>query len=325
MQFGIVPLLLAAHLTSQAQNNFEWKDASGKTRNRSDLEEILGKHNEWLRSGGKSGVRANLNRAILSGANLNRANLSYAELFYTDLNGADLGDSAYVDRALFEPKSLPALRGIAAARGLELLTYRENPDSLAQLRKQFQEGGFRDQEREITYALKREEAEAACAICTWWEGPIVLTSANCDSFVFNKVFFDWTCQYGMSPGRPLILGLLLWFVCSLLYFGFIHTVGESGLYRVYGKSVPDVPSAPHRVERISRRRPRHPRGPWWLIQFFWRECLLLRTSMFFSLMSAFNIGFRDINFGRWLRLLTRQEFDIKAEWAGRGWSRDGSR
>ena len=137
MQFGIVPLLLAAHLTSQAQNNFEWKDASGKTRNRSDLEEILGKHNEWLRSGGKSGVRANLNRAMLSGANLNRANLSYAELFYTDLSGADLsgadlsgadlnsadpsgadlGDSAYVDRALFEPKSLPALRGIAAARG----------------------------------------------------------------------------------------------------------------------------------------------------------------------------------------------------------------
>ena len=145
----------------------------------------------------------------------------------------------------------------------------------------------------------------------------MLTSANCGSFVFNKVFFDWTCQYGMSPGRPLILGLLLWFVCSLLYFGFIHTVGESGLYRVYGKSVPDVPSAPHRVERISRRRPRHPRGPWWLIQFFWRECLLLRTSMFFSLMSAFNIGFRDINFGRWLRLLTRQEFDIKAV----GWAR----
>jgi hypothetical protein len=30
-------------------------------------------------------------------------------------------------------------------------------------------------------------------------------------------------------------------------------------------------------------------------------------------MCAFNIGFRDINFGRWLRLMTRQEFDMKAE------------
>jgi hypothetical protein len=31
----------------------------------------------------------------------------------------------------------------------------------------------------------------------------------------------------------------------------------------------------------------------------------------------FNIGFRDINFRCWLRLLTRQEFDIKAV----GWAR----
>ncbi len=54
-----------------------------------------------------------------------------------------------------------------------------------------------------------------------------------------------------------------------------------------------------------------------LFNFSGSECLLLRTAMFFSLMSAFNIGFRDINFGRWLRLLTRQEFDIKAV----GWAR----
>jgi hypothetical protein len=44
---------------------------------------------------------------------------------------------------------------------------------------------------------------------------------------------------------------------------------------------------------------------------------VLRTAMFFSLMSAFNIGFRDINFGRWLRLLTRREYDLKAV----GWAR----
>jgi hypothetical protein len=39
--------------------------------------------------------------------------------------------------------------------------------------------------------------------------------------------------------------------------------------------------------------------------------------MFFSAMSAFNIGFRDINFGRWLRLLTKRDYDIKAL----GWAR----
>ena len=128
MQFGIVPLLLAAHLTSQAQNNFGWKDASGKTRNRSDLEEILGKHNEWLRSGGKSGVRANLNRAIL-----NRANLSYAELFYTilsganlnranlsraDLSGADVAGADFTEADL-EGTVLRGVKGFEAARGTD--------------------------------------------------------------------------------------------------------------------------------------------------------------------------------------------------------------
>ena len=121
----------------------------------------------------------------------------------------------------------------------------------------------------------------------------------------------------MSPGRPLILALFLWFLCSLLYFGFIHTAGQAGLYRVYGQSVSEDSKAPRGVDRISPLRTSQKHGTRWLIQFFWRECSLLRTSMFFSLMSAFNIGFRDINFGRWLRLLTRQEFDIKAV----GWAR----
>jgi hypothetical protein len=44
---------------------------------------------------------------------------------------------------------------------------------------------------------------------------------------------------------------------------------------------------------------------------------VLRAAMFFSLMSAFNIGFRDINFGRWVRILTKCEYDLKAV----GWAR----
>ncbi len=39
--------------------------------------------------------------------------------------------------------------------------------------------------------------------------------------------------------------------------------------------------------------------------------------MLFSLMTTFNNGFGDINFERWLRLLTKREYDIKAV----GWAR----
>ena len=385
VQFGILLLLLAAHLRGEAQNDFEWKDGSGKARSLSDLVEILRKHETWLESDQKSGIQAdlrdvdlsranvtgvnltranlykanlsdaklsrtnlseanlndadltdaelneaNLNAADLINANLRRANLTRARLSRAKLSGADLQSAnlvrsdlreadlsgasvleAKLDGAVFEPKSLPELRGIAGARGLEMLRYDSNPDALVQLRKQFEDGGFREQERKITYALKRRETELSCDRC------IRMLPTDCLSFVFNTVFFDWTCRYGMSPGRPLILGLLLWLLCSLLYFGFIHTSGHAGLYRVHIPSVGKDPSNGPLVARILPRKITHRPGPRWLIQFFWRECLLLGTAMFFSLMSAFNIGFRDINFGRWLRLLTRQEFDIKAV----GWAR----
>jgi len=323
LQSGILLLVVAARLTGQTPNNFEWKDASGTTRNLSDLQEILRKHQQL-------GIKADLSGAHLSGANLTGAQLSGAVLTGAILDHADLRDAALngvqlsganLGGALFEPSSLPELRGIAAAKNLELLTYVANPDALVQLRQQFRDGGFREQERKITYALKLREAELSWKKCRstklpeegaaraiLWSSDSVL--ANCGSSVLNKVFFDWTCQYGMSPGRPLILGLLLWFVCSLFYFGVIHTSGESQLKRGYGRT-------PLRFERISLQSTGQLKGARSLIQLFWHEYLLLRTAMFFSLMSTFNIGFRDINFGRWLKSLTRQEFDIKAV----GWAR----
>jgi uncharacterized protein YjbI with pentapeptide repeats len=466
LQFGILVLLLAARLTSQAQDDFQWKDASGNAHDLSALEEIRQKHIQWIDSGKTLGTRADLTGADLTGANLtlaelseamltgaklhgaelaaahldnahlSKADLTDANLRQTDLAGADLTDvqlsgadlygadlhDAYLNdakltgadlrdagledaqlygahlnnahlsnanltganlrhadlvgadltdvqlsgakldgadlsgatlsgadlgRALFEPKSIPELRGIAAAKNLELLTYDTNPDALVQLRKQFEDGGFRDQERKITYALKREEAEQFWKNCTSRQLPgehaaaahvivvgehatrAILSSsdsvvANCSSLVLNKVFFDWTCQYGMSPGRPLILGTVLWLICSLLYFVCLQRSGKTGLYRVYEQRLGEAPAAPRRFEKISISSIRRFRGRQTPLQFLRDQCVLLCASMFFSLMSAFNIGFRDINFGRWLRLLTRQEFDTR-QWAGREWWPDGSR
>lgn len=272
-------------------------------------------------------ANADLQRSDLSDAVLGNARLSGSNFFAANLSRAWFGQST-LDRANFEPNSLPTVQGIAHAKNLESMTYHDDPDSLVRLRKEFEENGFREQERKITYALKRREAELSCARCTSRKLPgeeetrAVLWSsdsmaANCGSFILNHIFFDWTCQYGMSPGRPLLLGIFLWFLCSLLYFAFLHSSGATGLFRVYEQGLPEAPAQQRRVERISssggwqlRRRSR-------LLQSSLQEWSLLRASMFFSLMSAFNIGFRDINFGRWLRLLTRQEFDIKAV----GWAR----
>ena len=48
-----------------------------------------------------------------------------------------------------------------------------------------------------------------------------------------------------------------------------------------------------------------------------RELTCLGTAFLFSMMSTFNIGFREFTFGQWIRMLQTREFDIRA----RGWMR----
>ena len=39
--------------------------------------------------------------------------------------------------------------------------------------------------------------------------------------------------------------------------------------------------------------------------------------MFFSLVNAFNLGYREFSIGQWLRMLTKRQYDVKAT----GWVR----
>ena len=136
---------------------------------------------------------------------------------------------------------------------------------------------------------------------------------------FNRIFFDLTSQYGMNPGRPLLLTLGGSFLCTLIYSLFIHFPGASGVYvvkkRVYAGS--------EHTKRLQIRSRAIPPAQRWArtwkypLHLVLREWRLARAAMFFSLMSAFNIGFRGFNFGRWLRMLTKREYYMKAI----GWTR----
>jgi len=243
-------------------------------------------------------TRASLNRADLTRASLNRADLTRVELVGAELKDAHFSDADLQD-ATFEPNSTPELRSIATARHLELVTYQTNPDALAQLRKQFQENGFRTQERKITYALSRRKAELDGPVERW----------------FQRMAFDLTCQYGMNPGRALQIWLALLLFCWLAYAVFIHVPGESGIYRLQKTG---GPTAKEEIEEQIRPRTIPSRPLWrYPVRFIHQELRVFFWAGFFSLMSAFNIGFRDINFGRWLRLLPRTEYDLKAK----GWAR----
>jgi hypothetical protein len=179
------------------------------------------------------------------------------------------------------------------------MRYGNNPGPLTQLRKQFEDAGFREAERAITCALNRQEAELGTFVERW----------------FKRIAFDFTCQYGLTPGRPLRIVGLLWLLFSFVYAAFIHRRGTSGIYLVGTRLYRGIAYIQGKQILPRRIRPTE----WWKLPFLWlsQEWRVLRAAMFFSLMSAFNIGFREINFGVWLRKLTKREYDLKAV----GWAR----
>ncbi len=292
---------------------------------------------------------ANLRSTHLNGALLNRARLNGAQLSGADLTGADLtsarirngdvteADFSYANLSgtIFEPNSNPSnIRGIATSNHLELVRFIEFEDALAHLRTRFRDDNFREQERKITYALKRTEADLLWLGCVPWAGHAWLLDdeaadirsllkpaargavlRNCIAYGFNRIFFDLTCQYGLNPGRPLAVVMVLWAGFSLIYAGFIHFPGTFGLYLI-GKRV----WKGRETEQGIKIRPREIRSArrWdYTMGLLRREWHVLRAATCFSLLSAFNVGFREFNVGHWLRLLMKREYDIRAL----GWAR----
>jgi uncharacterized protein YjbI with pentapeptide repeats len=299
-------------------------------------------------------VRAILKSNLLRGATFNQANLTEANLTGADLSNADFSNanlrnaslintlliSTYFASANLEGADLfgatyeitqePAPRSIAFSKNIEYMSHNGDSAPLARLRNLFKEAGFRDQERKITYVLKSQHAKFLWDSCEAGQG-------NCFEYWVNRMLFDLTSQYGMNPGRVLIIILMVYCISVSLYWGLIHFSVESGLSIVVPADRDHQNKPLWILAKLNQDRGQIQDGgfvtkvsyvvrPKDLQQFsgltLWkevalREYSLLIASCFFGLMSMFNIKFRDVDFGRWLRQLTTKEYDIKAT----GWAR----
>jgi uncharacterized protein YjbI with pentapeptide repeats len=292
-------------------------------------------------------VEADLKRADLSGANLKDADLTKAVLAGADLGEADLTGAilknadlreAYMVAAilrgadlrnvslhranltgadlrgvLFEPllSSPPPLNGMVAARGLADLRYERYPQALLKLRRDFQENGNRQQEREVGYALKRADT-----LQEWRQGGLARVRA-----AFNFVFFDLTCKYGLALWRPLWLvagGILLFlpFYCLAL----TSRRADTGIWlvwlpdRVLKSEGQEEPEKLTTAPRIGSRGT----GGWdtfrWQLRRGWRT-LAIGFSM--SLGAAFSLGRRGLTAGNLLSRLRNKEYILSPT----GWVR----
>ena len=295
---------------------------------------------------------AQLNDACLDGVALAGANFTGASLTGTDLNGADLSGAASaagdpggadlsgadVNGAIYQPHEPTDLLLISKALNLAGLEFQDDSQPIISLRNGFRDGGFVQQERDVNEAYHNHRPDFATGLpaagpwnlyqqLIFWEGFA--------HYWMSQLLFERTCGWGASPGRPLWIIAFIALVCAPVYWIGMHfNLGRGGIYLVATSGPVVIDGAKERAVRIevhpdmdvgSKGKSRLKRWTrdWWAATgtAIWnlsgQEAGVLKTALFFSLMSVFSIGFESFDAGQWIRALMGREFDLKA----RGWMR----
>jgi len=174
----------------------------------------------------------------------------------------------------------------------EEAVFSARPRALVKLRNAFKEGGYREQEREVTYAIRHSE---------------IFFSWDHESGVFQRfdrafkyVLFDITTQWGLSPGRALLILIVLVPIFTVPYTIQLRYAGANGVWKKWPKDRVRLDLGAEEPE---------------LLRVRWRCAFVL--GLYFSILSAFNIGWRELNVGNWIQRLQTKEYTLHAT----GWVR----
>jgi uncharacterized protein YjbI with pentapeptide repeats len=242
------------------------------------------------------------------GTGLARVDFSQADLRDAHFSGANLRDAnffgANLDGVLYEPvlQALPDIANMAYARNLQGLRYEQSPLQLGELREAFYKGGLNDKAREVTFAIERSRRVIDEASQT------VLGTL---SSLARLVAFEWPVGYGMHPFRPLLVLLALIPIFAPVYYVAAIRGGRLGDIWIRGPENP--------IDRTSLDR-------WIPVSQFLSGGLVRKglkyaaVAAWFSVMSAFRIGYRDVNVGDWITRLQPNEYLLAAT----GWCRTAS-
>lgn len=230
---------------------------------------------------------ATIKNADFSGANLKKVRLLNANIAESDFSFANL------DGTIFEPLNLPDMYSMIFARNLSKLTFIVSPQALSKMRGHFKSSGLRKQQRKITYAIKHSQI-----INSLNEGSRI----NKAEAIANWIFFDVTSKWGMSPARPFWVILIFILFFSLFYVASILSETKTdGIWKVWI------------ADRV--RTDLGNRNPKLLLKYDFPKAALY--GMYFSILSAFHVGWRDLNIGSWIARMQPKEYTLKSS----GWVR----
>ena len=217
---------------------------------------------------------ANLTNTNLAGASLEEANLAKSLIRGTDLSHTNVTKAIFTD-SVFEPISVPQANTLHDVIGFETLKWVDSPRGLILLRDTLRKAGLKNKEREVTYSIRKSASE---------KKNIVIAS-------FEKIAFELTSLWGLSPTRPLkILGFLI------PIFAFIYGI-ELKLNRSCTRVWKVVEEVPGKTLISSLN----------LHSYF----QILYWSLFLSVLAAFRIGWKEVNIGNWISRLTMTPISLE--------------
>ncbi len=239
---------------------------------------------------------ASLELANLTNADLRNATLLNANLKNAILSGADLTGIRY------EPNVSPSKGALGGIKGLATVSFeREKQSGLVQLRVSLKESGLRDLERQATYAIEYWKTYYA----PWYKKWV------------KRFLFEWTCGYGFNYLRPLVIMFCMFIAFSIVYIFPIIGYGENGIYRIWpkGRIKQGKENAllvkSEKLERLVCGKKSHNKNGG--INF----PKVIVYAFYFGLLSAFHIGWRDLNVGSWIARIQPREYTLRAT----GWVR----
>ena len=258
-------------------------------------------------------TQANLTHTNLSGANFTEAllinsNLSHAALKDTNFSQANLRN------ALYQPllNNLPNLVSLATSHNFRTIRFPvvEGTAALIELRSAYKNIGIRSMERSITAMVKIKQMQQTWEAGGWG----YLESA------LSYLFFYLPSDFGAAPGRALIAFLMFVFLFTIpYYFSLFIRMKHSGIAvtwssrdKLYAMKKTQKFIDAKKLKKVIRKR---------AVLGWQAQCReqfrLVRIALYFSLISAFSMGWRELNVSSWILHLQKRDYQLK----GFGWVR----
>lgn len=232
-------------------------------------------------------IGANFFGAKLLDVKLQAADVRWAIMYLADVDRLQMS-YAKVAGLVFEPSSSSKLpEDMSETFGYQYLQFYNSPAALIALREQYRKIGRRDVERGMTHAIQSAITSNA------FRNGDYLTAVS------RYVAWEIPTSYDLAPTRALaILVALIFFFAPLYYFA-MRSRSDSKIWIV----LPKDRIGGSGIEVMERLRV----SSWERVRF----------ALQFSLYSAFQLGWRDLNVGSWLSRLQSQEYLLR----GSGWVR----